>query len=47
MPVDDETSQRVEKVETTLKHKEKNRVVEYLIMVSAEINNEVVSKPHR
>ena len=39
MPVDDEISKRVEKIEVLNKQKEKNRVVEYLIMVSAEMTN--------
>lgn len=47
LPVDDDISKRVEKVESVNKQKEKNRVVEYLIMVSAEMTNSIASKPHR
>lgn len=47
LPVEDEISKRVEKVESINKQKEKNRVVEYLIMVSAEMTNSIASKPHR
>lgn len=47
MPIDDDVSRRVEKVESEFKQKERNRVVEYLILISAEMTNQVGCKPHR
>lgn len=49
MPVDDEISKKVEKQDENLtKLKDKNRIVEYLIMVSAEMaNNIAAAKPNR
>eukprot|EP00347_Sterkiella_histriomuscorum_P018273 403346141 len=41
MVFEDETSKRVEKQENLAKQKEKNRVVEYLILLSSEVTNNI------
>ncbi len=47
-PVEDEIFKRVEKPEDNIiKQKDKNRILEYLIMVSAEMTNQMTAKPHR
>ena len=39
--IDDDISKKVEKKETLAQQKEKNRVIEYLILLSADLSNNI------
>lgn len=46
IPIDDDIAKRVDKVETLAKQRDKNRIQEYLILVSAEMENNTETKPY-